>query len=99
MSTYDPREQRILLGRQASLYARAHEEAHAEQHRLLTRAWRANDRMSRVPYLCRFARLWVEWEACSMALHAMDLRGERTHASEREARKALWTYVWALFGW
>lgn len=95
-SAYDPNRRRVLLAANASPYQQAHEMAHRAQHATETLAWRCHRRMMHAPYLCRFTRLWLEWEAARMALAGM--RGSRTwtKAAQSEARRELFGYLGSL---
>lgn len=75
LSSYDPRTAEIRLRRGATHYDHAHESTHRAQHDAQTLAWRTDQRLSRVPYLGRWSRLWVEWEAMRLAWAAMRLCG------------------------
>lgn len=99
MSTFDPSTGRVHLRRGASAYEREHELAHADQQRYRSLAWRAHERLGRVPYFCRFVRLWVEWEAARMALRRLKQKEQWTPEARREAVCGLLSYVRALFGW
>jgi hypothetical protein len=94
---YNPHTKRVRIPKGASLYVIAHEHAHAEQHRSQTLVWRAHKAFSRIPYLCRLARFFLEWEASRMALKTCAEWKQLTPAHCREARKSLLTYIRPLF--
>lgn len=96
-SHWDPNARRAHLSPHASRYEVFHEFAHREQQAEWTLAWRTHRRLMHSPWLCRFSRLVLEWEAARMALRAMREAGEWTYSAEREARAETAWYFASIF--
>lgn len=102
LSSYDPRTDRVTLRSGATEYEAEHEHQHRLQRKYRTLGWRAHEAFGCVPYLCRLARLWVEYEAMRMAWREMERLGLPVDRAEgwRHWRTYLWAAVlpwrWAL---
>lgn len=85
-ASYDPALQRLQLPDDCTPYELAHERAHEAQQRHRTAAWRTMELTRGWPYVERLVRLWVEWEAATLAKHALIRIGRY----DRHARADLW---------
>lgn len=92
-SHYNPDQRKIVLHPNASLYARFHELAHADQHEKMVPAFAAWTIFYRVRVLNYFATLWVEFDANRRAKRVMKVLGIWDDGAAREARKNLMSYV------
>jgi len=92
-SRYDPKTKKIYLSKNAPCYVAVHEWAHAKQHRLLTIPYRFWEVTLFIPWLRRFARLWVEWEADSMARREMRENNIWDEPSEEISKMVLRHYA------
>lgn len=91
MNCYDPRTDKILLEKGASLYVKFHEEAHREQCKSAKWRFIANLRDFRlVNYL---ATLWIEFDAMRRARVVMEKLGVWSDDVEQEARRSFYSYV------
>lgn len=99
MTSYDPQIGQVHLPPSATPYAKAHEEAHRQQHQRRTPAWRFQELTGHLPYCCRLARLLVEIEAARMALHHLRKNGQQSPSARQQAARGLLSYSRALFGW
>lgn len=96
-SFFDPNARRVWLAPDATPYQQCHETAHKWQQETQTMAWRAHRWAMHKPWLCRWTRVWIEWQAARMALRTMRWLGTWTHAAKVEAWSGVRSYVGALF--
>lgn len=92
-SHYDPATGRIYLGPKATVYEGYHEKAHKIQHARQCMPWRVWARCNGIRLIQYFAWAWVEYDAMTRALHAMEWHGVWNLAASNEASTKFMTYI------
>jgi hypothetical protein len=86
-SHYSPRDHKIVLRPDASLYARFHEEAHREQHETSAIVFHFWAHLWFWPVLGRLVTLWIEIDADRRARRVMQKLGVWSVEAAKESRE------------